>query len=233
MLNPEIHRGILLRILKDIYTDNTLGPLLGFKGGTAALLFYGLSRFSVDLDFDLLDTTKEDYVFEKVGKIVARYGKVKEQKKKYFTLFFELSYAETEHNIKVEISRRNSISKYEVKNYFGISMLVMTQEDMFANKILAFYERMDRANRDIYDVWFFLQNSWPINKGLVEKRAEMAFGKFVLKCIKKLEKIPGQKILSGMGELLSRSQKDWARAKLKNETIFLLKLALVNEKENP
>ena len=63
MLNIEKHKGILVRILKDMYTDNTLGPVLGFKGGTAALLFYDLSRFSVDLDFDLLDPEKEDYVF--------------------------------------------------------------------------------------------------------------------------------------------------------------------------
>ena len=55
MLNTKEHKNILVRIVKDIYTDNTLGPLLGFKGGTAAMLLYELDRFSVDLDFDLLD----------------------------------------------------------------------------------------------------------------------------------------------------------------------------------
>jgi hypothetical protein len=33
-------------------------------------------------------------------------------------------------------------------------------------------------------------------------------------------------ILVGLGELLTESQKDWARAKLKEETIFLLKAKL-------
>ncbi|MBI2416007.1 MAG: nucleotidyl transferase AbiEii/AbiGii toxin family protein [Candidatus Kerfeldbacteria bacterium] len=65
MLNIDKHKSILIRILKDTYTDNTLGHVLGFKGGTAALLFYNLSRFSVDLDFDLLDPEQEEYVFEK------------------------------------------------------------------------------------------------------------------------------------------------------------------------
>jgi len=65
VLNIAIHRNILIKILKDIYTDTSLGPLLGFKGGTAAHLFYGLNRFSVDLDFDLLDETKEQELFEK------------------------------------------------------------------------------------------------------------------------------------------------------------------------
>lgn len=230
MLNAEKHKGLLIRILKDIYTDNTLGPVLGFKGGTAALLFYELSRFSVDLDFDLLDPEKEDYVFERVGKIVAAYGKIKEQRKKYFTLFYELSYSKADHNIKVEINRRNFGSKYEVMNYFGISMKVMVKEDMFANKLAALYERVERTNRDIFDTWFFLQNSWSINKELVEKRTGFSFKETVTKCIEKLEKVSGRAILSGMGELLNTKQKDWAKTKLKAETLFLLKVMLDNEK---
>ncbi|TSC77838.1 MAG: hypothetical protein G01um101429_939 [Parcubacteria group bacterium Gr01-1014_29] len=230
MLNIEKHKGILIRILKDMYTDNTLGPVLGFKGGTAALLFYDLSRFSVDLDFDLLDPEQEDYVFERVGKIVTAYGKIKEQRKKHFTLFYELSYSQADQNIKVEINRRNFGSKYEVMNYFGISMKVMVKEDMFANKLAALYERVERANRDIFDIWFFLQNSWPINKKLVEKRLNMTFKESVAKCIKKLEKVSGRGILSGMGELLDAKQKAWVKAKLKTEAIFLLKVMLDNEK---
>lgn len=230
MLNIERHKGILIRILKDIYTDNTLGPLLGFKGGTAALLFYELNRFSIDLDFDLLDQEKEDYVFERVGKIVATYGKIKEQKKKRFTLFYELSYSEADRNIKVEINRRNFGSRYEVMNYFGISMKVMAQEDMFANKMAALYERVERANRDIFDVWFFLQNNWSINKKLVEKRIGLTFKECVAICIEKLEKVPERAILSGMGEFLDAKQKAWAKVKLKSETLFLLKIMLDNEK---
>jgi hypothetical protein len=33
-----------------------------------------------------------------------------------------------------------------------------------------------------------------------------------------------------MGEILDNKQKDWVKSKLKTETIFLLKLALDNEK---
>lgn len=230
MANIEKHKGILVRILKDIYTDNTLGPVLGFKGGTAALLFYGLSRFSVDLDFDLLDPKQEDDVFEKVGTIVSAYGNIKEQRKKHFTLFYEISYSDLDRNIKVEISRRNFGSRYEVMNYFGISMNVMVQEDMFANKIAALYERGERTNRDIFDVWFFLQNNWAINKGLVEKRTGLTFKESIAKCIEKLEKVSSKTILSGMGELLNTRQKDWAKVKLKTETLFLLNVMRSNEK---
>jgi len=69
MLNKEKHQLIMGQILKDIYTDTSIAPLLGFKGGTCAYFFYGLPRFSVDLDFDLLkkiDEENQENVFEKL-----------------------------------------------------------------------------------------------------------------------------------------------------------------------
>lgn len=80
-LNITIHKNIMIKILKDIYSDTTIGPILAFKGGTAAYLFYELARFSVDLDFDLLDAEKEDYVFERIKNIVEKYGTLKEVNK--------------------------------------------------------------------------------------------------------------------------------------------------------
>jgi len=65
------HKNIMLQILKDIFSDTSLAPYLGFKGGTAALMFYGLDRDSVDIDFDLLDENKEQEVFEKIQKIAS------------------------------------------------------------------------------------------------------------------------------------------------------------------
>ncbi|MEK7203048.1 MAG: hypothetical protein AAB653_01910 [Patescibacteria group bacterium] len=44
------------------------------------------------------------------------------------------------------------------------------------------------------------------------------------------EKTTDRNILSGIGELLDEKQKAWVKSKLKTETIFLLKLALENEK---
>jgi len=232
-LNTTTHKNILIKILKDIYTDSTIGPILGFKGGTAVYLFYNLNRFSVDLDFDLLDAEKEDYVFEQVKKILENYGTIKEAEKKRFNLFYVMAYDDKvpgAQNIKVEINRREFGSKYEVKSYLGISMKVMVREDMFAHKLCAMYERIGKTNRDIFDVWYFLQNEWPVNKEIVESRTGMKFKEFLQKCIDSLEKITDQNILSGMGELLDAKQKDWVKAKLRTETIFLLKLKLQNEK---
>lgn len=224
------HKKILLQILKDIYSDTTIAPLLGFKGGTAAFMFYDLGRFSLDLDFDLLEESKEEYVFRRVEETANNYGTIKEARRKEHTLIFVLSYSEEAHNIKIEINRRQFGSQYELKTYLGIGMLVMRQEDMFAHKLMAMYERIGKTSRDIYDVWFFLQNNWPINNKIVEKRAGMSFRELLLKCIEALERMRQRRILDGMGELLTASQKDWAKAKLKSETIFLLKLLLEDQK---
>jgi len=222
------HKNILIKILKDLYTDTGIGPVLGFKGGTAAYLYHGLSRESLDLDFDLLDETKEDQVFEKIEAVAKNYGKIKEHRKKRYNLFLLLSYEDEAPNIKIEINRREFGSKYEVKSYLGISMKVMIREDMFAHKLVAMYERMGAANRDIYDVWFFLNNDWPINKEIVEKRAEMSFKDFLQKCIEALEKLSDRGILAGMGELLDEKQKAWVRINLRKDTIFLLKAAALD-----
>ena len=229
-LDYSKHKSILLQILKDIYSDTSIAPYLGFKGGTAALLFYGLDRNSVDLDFDLLDDTKEEEVFNKIQKIAESYGTITESRMKHFNLLNVISYKKGAQQIKVEVNRRQFGSKYEMKTLLGISMLVMVREDMFAHKLMAMYERIGKTSRDIFDVYYFYKNNWEINKKIVETRSGMSFKDTLAKCIKMLEEMDNKHILDGLGELISSSQKDWAREKLKKEIIFLLKLHLDNEK---
>ncbi|MFZ5376374.1 MAG: nucleotidyl transferase AbiEii/AbiGii toxin family protein [Patescibacteria group bacterium] len=230
-MTPDIslHRTILFQVLKDIYSDTTIAPLLGFKGGTAAVMFHNLDRFSVDLDFDLLDEGNEDHVFERITKIIKKYGAVKDSYKKRNNLFWLLSYEDKARNIKVEVNRRHFGSSYEIRSYLGVSMLVMIKEDMFAHKLMAMFERIGKTSRDIYDVWFFLEKHFPINKTIVEQRAKMPFEQLVKKCVEKLEKMNNRNILMGLGELLTDGQKDWARAKLKQETIALLMLKISDD----
>jgi len=230
MLDKNIHKNILLQILKDIYSDTSLGPLLGFKGGTAAFLFYSLSRFSVDLDFDLIDETKEDHVFKKLENVLKNYGEIKEKYNKRNTVLFILSYSKETSNIKIEINKRNFGSKYELKNYLGIPMLVMKKEDMFANKLVAATERGKTANRDIFDIWFFLKNNWQINKEIVEKRTKMRFKNYLQKIIGFIESMPEKSMLSGMGELLDQKTKSWVKENLKKDILFLLKIKSQEEK---
>lgn len=229
-LDYSRHKNILLQILKDVYSDTSIATYLGFKGGTAALLFYGLTRDSVDLDLDLLNEEKEAEVFEKIQKIISGYGAVADSRIKKFNLLNVLSYAPGAQKIKVEVNRRQFGSKYELMTLLGISMLVMVREDMFAHKLMAMHERIGKTSRDVYDTWFFLKNHWPINKEIVEQRSDKTFKEVLRLTVEQLENLNNKHILDGLGDFLTEPQKDWARAKLRTETIFLLKARSESEK---
>src|SRR3989344_2201436 len=108
MLMISSHRTIMINVLKDIYSDIEIASELGFKGGTALYFFYNLPRFSVDLDFDLLDESKKDIVFDRVTKIVSQYGELKQKRDKHYNLFWLLSYQKGLSQLKIEISKRIS-----------------------------------------------------------------------------------------------------------------------------
>lgn len=229
-LNYSKHKNILLQILKDIYSDTSIAPYLGFKGGTAAMMFYDLPRHSVDLDLDLLDESKETEVFEKINKIVGNYGKITDSYMQKSNLKNVISYDPKAQNIKVEVNRRQFGSKYEMKTFLGISMLVMVKEDMFAHKFMAMIERIGKTSRDIFDVQYFAKSNWSINREIVEQRSGFSFRDTIDKAIGMLEKLDNKHILDGLGELLSDSQKDSARVKLREDTIFQLKVMRDGEK---
>lgn len=224
MLDKNKHKIISKNILKDIYSDRLLAPILGFKGGTACYLFYGLPRFSTDLDFNLLDLKKKEEVFERIKNILLKYGKVVKSDKKYYTLFFLLRYEKNKQAIKVEISLRGSDDNYEIKNLLGVSVLVMTKKDMFAHKLVAATERKSTANRDLFDINFFLEQMWDINESIIKKRTGNTLKEYFEKLIKFVEKKVNEKnILDGLGEILDKNQKDKVRAILKRDLLFNLK----------
>lgn len=223
MLKKNKHKEILIRVLKDIYSDTSLNNLLGFKGGTAAYLFYDLPRFSVDLDFDLLDREKDEFVYKKVKEILLKYGVIKDEKNKRNRILLTISFDEDAQNIKLEINKENFGSEYEIKTYLGISMMVIKKEDMFAHKLVAAYERIGRANRDIYDIWYFCDQGWSINENIIKRRTGNELKEFLDDLISKLNN-KERNLLEGMGELIDDKQKDWVRDKLKEETLFSLRL---------
>ncbi len=225
MLKRKKHKKILIRLLKDIYSDPSLGPFLGFKGDAAAFLFYNLPRFSVDLDFDLLNPEKEKQIYNKLRKLISKYGDIRDKKNKKNRILLSFSFEEKAQNIKVEVNKENFRSSYKIRDYLGVSMLVMKREDMFAHKLVAAYERKARANRDLYDIWFFAKEDWALNKEIIKERTGMNPDEFLKDLIFKIENKKGS-FLEGLGELLSADQKRWVKDNLKKEVIFSLKLIL-------
>ena len=224
MIDLNKHKSYMVNILRDIYSDLELANYLGFKGGTALLLFYGLSRFSVDLDFNLLKAEKENYVYQKLHDILLKYGKIDDEASKFFGPVLVLNYGSGERNLKLEISNRQDDSRYEVKPFMGINMLVMTAADMFANKLCALLSRKELVNRDIFDCWFFMENRMPFNRNLLESKVKMPFADYMQECINMLNNLPDKGLLNGIGDLLDNKMKTFVRNKLRSDTIFLFNL---------
>ncbi|MBW7887470.1 MAG: nucleotidyl transferase AbiEii/AbiGii toxin family protein [Bacteroidetes bacterium] len=216
------HKFFLLQILKDIYSDIELANSLGFKGGTALMFFYDLPRFSVDLDFNLLKLEKEKEVYQKVCAILLKHGTIDDEAQKFFGTIIVLDYGVGERKLKIEISNRVFDNHYEIRNYMGINIRVMTIADMFAHKLCALLDRSEMTNRDIFDCWFFMEKRTPINKNLVENRMEKPFAVYVQECIERLNTISDKKLLSGIGDLVDEKMKNFVRTKLRQETITLL-----------
>jgi len=223
MVNIDLHRAVFIRILREIYTDSLLRSILGFKGGTAAMLFYKLPRFSVDLDFDLLEPEKKQIVLNRLKNLLPKFGQLTEAMEKKHTLFFLLKYMKGERNIKIEISKQGARSEFVKKNYLGISMLVMTKDDMTAGKLAALLTRKRFASRDVFDLWFFLKNSWPIDGNFLKEKTGFSLNQAFNKALAKVKKIKKTELLSGLGELLDNKQKAWVREKLIEELVFYLR----------
>lgn len=217
------HKINLTNILIDIYKDSSLSPILGFKGGTAAMLFYGLPRFSVDLDFDLL-TSEID--INKITKLLSKNFEIKDQSDKFNTLFWLLSYEKGEHHIKVEISRRdNSYNTYNKRSFYGTTIQVLDIKDMIAHKMVALTERSQIATRDMFDIHYFLgtPNASKINYEVIKIRTGLTPSEFYKKLLTFIDSVNPNKILEGLGEVLTDPQKDWVKAKLLVELKDLIK----------
>jgi predicted nucleotidyltransferase component of viral defense system len=213
---------MFVAILREIYRDPVLRVFLGFKGGTAAYLFYDLPRFSVDLDFDLLDVSKQAEVFEKLKQLLPKFGVLSQASNKQNTLFFLVNYTKGERNLKIEISKRAIPAKYSPRNYLGISILVMAEADMAASKLSALLTRKHLATRDVFDLWFFLKNNWPINESLLVQKAGVALVDALATARIQVLQMRKNELLAGLGDLLDNKQKDWVREKLVEELVFYL-----------
>ena len=222
-MNINKHKYLMMQILRDIYADGVLSNLLGFKGGTALMFFYDLPRFSVDLDFNLLNRQREQEVYDKVRGILLKYGSIHDEAMKYYGPIIVLDYGSGERKLKVEISNRTYPNHYEIRNLLGIEVKVLVAADMFAHKLCALLDRPEMTGRDIFDCWFFLRGRFDINAEIVTERTKMALPDYLELCIDRLEHTPDKQVMSGIGELVDSQIKTFARTKLRRETIDLLR----------
>ena len=217
------HRYYMLQVLQAIYRHPQLSQLLAFKGGTSLMLFHGLTRFSTDLDFNLLDASKTEYVYTELHNLLLKFGSIDDEAMKFYGPILVLNYGKGERMLKVEVSNRLYPDHYEVRSLLGTDIRVMTLPDMFAHKLCALGERI--TPRDIYDVWFFLQNRTEINADIVQLRTNLSVSEYALQCAEKVRSYSSRVLMQGLGEVLMDNQsKSFARQQLIPDTASALQL---------
>jgi predicted nucleotidyltransferase component of viral defense system len=224
----------MTQLLLDFYKDSRISPLLGFRGGTAAMMFYNLPRFSVDLDFDIMgDTSKRSInsalLFEHITKLLHRKYQVTDECMKCNTLFWLIRYELYLAQVKIEISTRNSnLNRYHPVLFYGVTVHLMDAQDMIVYKMIAVMTRNQLANRDLFDLHYFLQSPYAtsIRYSLLEDLTKTSPKEYLIGLLKKITSIRSSSVLNGLGEILEPSQKIWVKKNLLSELENLVQLQI-------
>lgn len=222
MLDKNAHEIILKRILGDIYTHPTLRTTLGFKGGTCLYLFYSLDRFSTDLDFNLIHDAE---ITMNIRTIVTKYLTLENERSKQNTWFWLGSYEKGKQKIKIEISKRDYPDTYITKQYYGLSMATMAPDCMFAHKLCAIADRKVIQPRDLYDAWFMFKHNFEIKGDIITGRTGKSSKEYLTHLTAFIPKHVSRKtLLTGLGELMSQSRKDWVKDHLVDDLLYELNI---------
>jgi predicted nucleotidyltransferase component of viral defense system len=149
-----------IEVLEQMSNGRFLSPQV-FVGGTMLRLCHGLDRFSIDLDFWLIqDIDSKKYVKDLQEYFAMNYA-VKDAAIKYYTIIFEIKSAHFRRNLKIEIRKKLQNIRHEkiiaFSKYTNRQVLVnaLPAEDMMRSKIQAFISQ--KEIRDCYDIEFLLR----------------------------------------------------------------------------
>jgi len=179
------------------------------------------------LDFNLIWEFDEEILLLEIEKILWKIWIIKEYYNKRFTIFFLFSYGESDMNIKIEINKRNRKNNvYETINFFWSDIIVMDKASIFSNKLVALTDRKIMVNRDLYDIWFFYKNNFPINEKLITERTWKTYKEYLEFVLEFLSKINKKTLLNGLWEVLNPKQKAFVKDRLIIELIWKIEFEL-------
>ena len=228
MLDRVQHRTILFLLLQGI-VRSPWSSFLAFKGGTLLYFFHGLERFSVDLDFDVMQILKDvDGFVDGMTRLFSQHSEVVDYKDKKFTYFWLLRHQSHLTKVKIECNKRYCASTtYEWQSWYGQTVRCHDKASAFAHKLCALTTRKSEVSRDLFDIHFCLSRGWPVNDGVIEEVIGLttsAYFQVVRNFI--AEKFASHSLLEWFGELVDEKQKLWVKQYLKDETLGLLDVRL-------
>jgi len=187
------------------------GPHIVFKGGTALKLFYGLPRYSEDIDYDSTGKLSPIDFTEIIKTLTAKQRwEITDDAVKYNTMVVELRFPGPDRNfrVKIEISTREKELNTTILSLRGVPVVCLEPSFLMAEKLMTFTDR--QAGRDFFDAWFILNNAYPLDERLlINVFGDTAqFYGVLLEIIKKAD---SKKIHRDTGKLLSLDHPNWVK----------------------
>lgn len=226
------HKVQLLRLLREILSNEILANELVFKGGTYAALRGFLDRFSVDLDFDMPRKDAAPTVKKELYETFAKLDlEIKDESRNYLQFFLRYKALENARNtLKVDINDSPSpFNTYEHVQLQEVRMLChgYTPDTMFANKLVAATARFEKngkiAGRDFYDIHHFFEEGIGVNTSVVEERTGKSYIEFLSYLQDFIEKYITEKHLrEDLNPLMDTAKLNKLLSHLKPELFLLL-----------
>lgn len=181
-------KDYLLELVLFLISRNSKDELV-FKGGTCLSKFYGLDRFSEDVDFSLRKEIDIGLLLKRIVLGLRMFGieaEIKESKKVqnsassiirtkgplYKGTPNSLSSARIDVNLKSEVDLEPAVLKYQpiYPELSSFTLMVMQEKEILAEKVRAIMTR-EKA-RDVYDLWFLLNKKIDVDFGIISKKLD-------------------------------------------------------------
>lgn len=229
-----LHLAWMYRILTAIADDALASALLRFKGGTCAAMRDIINRFSVDLDFDLVDKKEMPKLSKNLEDIFKKLGLEIKDKSKIAPQYF-LRYPKTDENprniIKIDVTfppAKND--RYEPVRFAEIDRILHchTIPTMFAHKLIAVIGRWERtgsfASRDLFDIHTFFIKGYEYDEKIILEIRGVDASTFLAQLRDFIKKHVTQKLIDqDLNVLLSPEEFQRVRKILKQEALMFFK----------
>lgn len=229
-----LHLAWMYRILGAIADDAFVSALLRFKGGTCAAMRGIINRFSVDLDFDLLDEKEMPELSKHLEAIFKKLGLEIKDKSRLAPQYF-LRYPKTDENprniIKIDVTFPPAKhDTYEPVRFAEIDRILYchTIPTMFAHKLIAMIGRWERtgtlASRDLFDIHTFFIKGYEYDENIIREARGIDAPAFLKQLHDFVKNHVTQHLIDqDLNILLSPEDFQRVRKILKQETLMFLK----------
>ncbi len=149
-----------LEVLERLNSRRFLNDLV-LGGGTMLRLCFGLSRFSVDLDFWIVRDIDTNRLFRELKEYLSGFYTIKDSANKFYTMLIEMRSKDYPRSLKIEIRKEKKKIKTEQAIAYSkhadiqVFVKIVSLKEMMNAKITAFLER--KEIRDVFDIEFLLK----------------------------------------------------------------------------